>query len=69
MCPGRFLAKRSIYAFLALLLSRYDISAADKGSGIGDRFPKGNDTKPSPGVTPVADGEDVVLRLVPLGKK
>lgn len=62
MCPGRFLAKRSIYAFLALLLSKYDVVAAEQ-SGETIRFPKGNDTTPSPGVTPVAMGEDMILSL------
>jgi len=67
MCPGRFLAKRSLYVFLALLLSRYDIDV-EKETGIEERFPKGDDTKPSPGVTPVANGEDLILRLTPLAR-
>ena len=67
MCPGRFLAKRSLYIFLALLLSRYDIGVGKK-AGIEERFPKGDDTKPSPGVTPVANGEDMILRLTPLAR-
>jgi len=50
-----------------LLLSRYDIGVGKK-AGIEERFPKGDDTKPSPGVTPVANGEDMILRLTPLAR-
>ena len=68
MCPGRFLARRSIFSFLAILLSRYDITF-DKDHNSGrEGIPKGDDTKPSPGVTPVADGADVIIKLTPLSK-
>jgi cytochrome P450 len=62
MCPGRFLAKRSIYAFIALLLARYEVSV-ETLDGSEPLFPKGDGTKPSPGVEAIAEGEDVVLKL------
>ncbi|PSN62499.1 cytochrome P450 [Corynespora cassiicola Philippines] len=58
MCPGRFLAKRSIYAFVAILLSKYHIGIEEHAS-----IPKGDSTKPSPGVMPIAEGEDLLLNV------
>jgi cholesterol 7alpha-monooxygenase len=64
MCPGRFLAKRLVYAFIGVLLSRYEVHLDESSAS----FPKGDSTKPSPGVTPLAEGEDVLLRIVSRGK-
>jgi cholesterol 7alpha-monooxygenase len=60
MCPGRFLAKRAIYVFVAILLSKYELHLDENSSS----FPKGDNTKPSPGVIPLREREDVLLRII-----
>jgi cytochrome P450 len=57
LCPGRFLARRSAIAFVAILLSKYDIAVESS------TFPKGDGARPSPGVVTMGQGEDVKLRL------
>ena len=58
LCPGRVFARRSINAFVALLLSRYDITVDPT------HFPVADGAKPSPGVILVAQGEDVILKCL-----
>lgn len=60
MCSGRLLARRSIYAFVAILLARYDIEVEP-----GSVFPQADGARPSPGVILVGKGEDVKLRCTP----
>jgi cytochrome P450 len=59
LCPGRFLARKSANAFVAILLSRYDVTIDNTN------FPKADGARPSPGVISVAQGEDLALRLMP----
>jgi cholesterol 7alpha-monooxygenase len=59
LCPGRFLARRSASAFVAILLTRYNVAVESA------TFPHGDGTRPSPGVVTVTRGEDLKLRLTP----
>jgi cytochrome P450 len=59
LCPGRNLARRSVNAFLAIILSRFDV-ALESGT-----FPQNDGARPSPGVVPVAQGQDLQLLLTP----
>jgi cytochrome P450 len=57
LCPGRLFARRSANAFVAILLTKYDVAIASNG------FPKADGARPSPGVVTVRQGEDLKLRL------
>ncbi|KAL4808792.1 putative cytochrome P450 [Aspergillus unguis] len=57
VCPGRFLAKKAVFAVVALILGQFDISV-DKDAA----FPQG-DLKKASGVTALADGEDVLVSM------
>jgi cytochrome P450 len=59
LCPGRLFARRSINAFVAILLSRYELEAEFTN------FPKADGARPSPDVILVAQGQDVRLRCTP----
>lgn len=74
LCPGRFMAKRSIKYAIAAILTNFEVElGADKtraavggkgGSATGRMpFPMIDHTKPSPGVSLPARGQDVVLIL------
>ncbi|KAJ6016993.1 cytochrome P450 [Penicillium sp. IBT 35674x] len=76
LCPGRFYARGAIYPFVALLLSRYDISIGDLDRGLGATgnkqqdpknasFPRPDYSKPIPGVVSPAEGEDIRMVLSP----
>jgi cholesterol 7alpha-monooxygenase len=57
LCPGRFLARRLGNAYITILLSSYDIHLESSS------FPRGDGTRPSPGVLCVGQDEDVLLKL------
>ena len=64
LCPGRFLAKQALFAFVALVLHRFDLAlVSDKGCG--KRFPRPDETKPGLGSLPPLNGDDVIVRLSP----
>ncbi|KAL9598806.1 MAG: hypothetical protein Q9179_003777 [Wetmoreana sp. 5 TL-2023] len=76
LCPGRHLAKRAIYAFIALALARFNIQlddeskAVSKGSTDGhhkvnQRFPRAEDLKPGLATLGPRYGEDVIFRCTP----
>ncbi|KAL4796710.1 putative cytochrome P450 [Aspergillus venezuelensis] len=57
VCPGRFLAKKAVFTFVALLLGQYNLNLD------GDqRFPRADLAKAS-GVLSWAEGEDVLVSL------
>lgn len=74
LCPGRFLAKRGIAYAIAAILTKFEVDVdvdltqeaigrkAKRRTG-AMRFPGIDDTKPSPGVSLPAKGEDVFLIL------
>ncbi|KAL4932112.1 cytochrome P450 [Aspergillus undulatus] len=57
VCPGRFLAKKAVFTFVALLLGNYDVEMVE-----GQPFPSADLTKAS-GVASIADGQDVMVSL------
>jgi len=62
LCPGRVFARRSANAFVAVLLTRYNVAMESSA------FPKVDAGRPSPGIVTVGRGEDVQLRLTPRNK-
>ena len=69
-CPGRFLGRREVITFVALVLHRFDIrlAKADEMLGRGPRaseqeFPKLEESKPCLSIMGPVRGEDVYLRV------
>lgn len=71
LCPGRFLARQVIFAFVALTLSRYEIKLADGLDGKGQtqratrvpQFPKADESRPGLGTLSPVKGEEVIIQL------
>ena len=61
LCPGRFIARHAVFTFVALSLSRFDISL-DTTRG-DQRFPRTNESKPGLGSLAPFPGDGVILRL------
>lgn len=57
-CPGRWIARRGVYVFIAIMLKRFDMELVEE-----KRFPKMDDTLPSGGVQGPLKGEDLVVRV------
>ncbi|KAL4887659.1 cytochrome P450 [Aspergillus karnatakaensis] len=58
LCPGRFLARKAVFAFVACLLGRFEVETE-----VGAPFPRADLSTTTPGSAAVAEGEDVVLLL------
>ncbi|KAK4159598.1 cytochrome P450 [Cladorrhinum sp. PSN259] len=65
LCPGRFLARREVYMFVALLLFRFDIQLAPSPKGPIQKFPTLDDSIPSGGILGPVSGHDVILEVRP----
>jgi cytochrome P450 len=71
LCPGRFVAKRSMGFAIALLVGRYDITIDTEQMRNGGRktheslppFPRLDTTKPSPGASLPHEGDDIFIVL------
>ena len=73
LCPGRFLAKQAIFAFVALALSRFDLcldgdDGGDDGSragaagvGLKQAFPRPGNLKPGLATLGPREGDDVFV--------
>ncbi|KAL3475751.1 putative cytochrome P450 [Aspergillus californicus] len=59
VCPGRFLAKKAVFVFVALLLGQYEVDMDTVGE---QSFPRADLAKAS-GVATIADGEDLIVSL------
>lgn len=59
-CPGRFLAKQEMLAFVGLALHRFDITLSRKGS---QNFPELDITTPALGVNGPQKGANVLIDL------
>ncbi|KAF2197034.1 cytochrome P450 [Delitschia confertaspora ATCC 74209] len=62
-CPGRFLARREVYMFVALVLHRFDLTLVGNESGGHAKFPNMDLTIPSGGVMGPIGGEDVIVKI------
>ena len=59
LCPGRFVARHAVFAFVALTLSRYDVQLTSR------KFPTVDESKPGLGSLSPKKGDQVLLRLTP----
>ncbi|RYP61048.1 hypothetical protein DL770_009861 [Monosporascus sp. CRB-9-2] len=63
-CPGRFIAKREVYMFVVLALSRFDMELVSKNGKSGkQKFPTLDETIPAGGILPPIPEDDVIVRL------
>jgi cytochrome P450 len=68
LCSGRFIARREVLAFVAIVFSRYDIRVVKQGEEVmgvkGKAFPRLDEGKPSLGISMQVPGDDVILHVV-----
>jgi len=67
-CPGRFIAKREVLTFVALVLERFDVGLAAREKGQKAPFPQIEDGKPCLGIMGPRDGWDTLLSVKPGSK-
>ncbi|KAF7897891.1 uncharacterized protein EAF01_008857 [Botrytis porri] len=63
LCPGRFIAKKSVYTIVALLFSRYDVTLDTDAAN--QKFPRIDDATAGIGTMAPMPGEDVKLVIKP----
>lgn len=67
LCPGRFIARREIYLFVALVLQRFEIGLVgmetEKDNDGGAAFPRLDEEKPTNGIMGPRKGHDIHVRL------
>lgn len=62
-CPGRFLARREVYMFVATVLLRYDIRLAPGVDGAKPKFPVLDESIPSGGILSPTLGDDLLMEV------
>jgi cholesterol 7alpha-monooxygenase len=63
-CPGRFIARREVQMFTAVMLQRFDLSLVEgENKGQKPAFPKMDNTLPSGGIQVPLKGEDLIIRV------
>lgn len=62
-CPGRFLARREVLTFVALVVDRFELELAGDVGTSGTAFPKLEDRKPCLGIMGPLTGEDVIVKV------
>lgn len=58
LCPGRFLARRAVCAFVAMALHEFDISVVE-----GQTFPRRDEVTPSLGLMTPVEKDDMMIRV------
>ncbi|KAJ0107551.1 hypothetical protein J7T55_007741 [Diaporthe amygdali] len=62
-CPGRFLARREVYMFLALAIFRFDVKLVPGPGENVPRFPRADTSIPAGGLLPPKIGDDVFMEV------
>ncbi|KAL9019113.1 MAG: hypothetical protein Q9185_003587 [Variospora sp. 1 TL-2023] len=62
-CPGRFLAKREVLTFVALVLARFELSLSKPENGATVPFPQIEDAKPCLGIMGPRLGWDTTIQV------
>jgi cytochrome P450 len=62
-CPGRFLARREVYMFVAIVLFRFDIKVVPAPREETPRFPRVDEAIPAGGLLPPVAGDDVLVEV------
>lgn len=63
LCPGRFLARRAVCAFVAMALHEFDISIVE-----GQRFPRRDEITPNLGLMAPVKKDDLMIRVQRRGR-
>lgn len=61
-CPGRFIARQEVVAFVSIVLFRYDVG---KDTDVAQEFPVLEEMKPCLGVMGPVQGADLAVRVAP----
>lgn len=64
-CPGRFLARREVFMFVATVLGRFELDLLPSSNGSKPRFPSLDETTPTGGILSPVAGEDVIVQVQP----
>lgn len=64
-CPGRFLARREVFMFVATVLRRFELDLLPCSDGSKPKFPDLDETTPTGGILSPVAGEDVIVRVEP----
>ncbi|POS81166.1 hypothetical protein DHEL01_v200437 [Diaporthe helianthi] len=62
-CPGRFLARREVFMFIATVLRRFQLDLVPASDGGKPKFPELDETTPTGGILSQMAGDDVVIRV------
>ena len=73
LCPGRFLARKVVFTFVALVLKRFEVALDEVQTGDTERgsaehtqrFPRPDESKPGLGTLSPMAGDEVMLHLRP----
>lgn len=68
LCPGRFVARHSIFSAVALMLNRYDVALDGRLGTPMQAFPRVDEAKPGLGAVGPGHGDDVFIRLRPVSR-
>ena len=63
-CPGRFIARQEVVAFVACVLERFEMEVLrEENDGIANKFPRLEEMKPCLGVMGPVQGGDLFVRI------
>ena len=63
-CPGRFIARQEVVAFVAFVLKRFELEVpCAENDGISNTFPRLEEMKPCLGVMGPVQGSDLIVRI------
>ncbi len=62
-CPGRFIARQEVVAFVAIVLRRFDVELAKGEKGSRNALPPLEEKKPCLGVMGPVEGADLIVRV------
>lgn len=62
-CPGRFLARREVFMFVATVLRRFELGLLPSSDGSKPKFPALDETTPTGGILSPVAGEDVIVQV------
>lgn len=63
-CPGRFIARQEVVAFVAFVLKRFELEVPNaEKDGIPNTFPRLEEMKPCLGVMGPVQGNDIIVSI------
>lgn len=63
-CPGRFVARQEVVAFVAFVLKRFELEIPNaEADGVSNTFPRLEEMKPCLGVMGPVQGGDLIVRI------